>query len=130
TLLKEIQSSHDYKTLLRAFQKSGILNLLQTNGPYTLFAPNDVAFAKYPTENIEVLLNDKNRLTTILKTHLINKQITISQLATTKKVKTLNGKELLISKNGFEIEKAKILPGEIQCSNGIIHKIDSILTFK
>ncbi|KYK21772.1 hypothetical protein AYK24_03175 [Thermoplasmatales archaeon SG8-52-4] len=130
-IIKTIIESGSFKTFIRIIQKAGLTYNLSNGGQYTIFAPNDAAFAKFPSEKIENLLNDKDRLLTVIKAHIIAKKVLSTSLMNLKKVKTINGKELIISTSkGLKINDVNIIKSDIECSNGIIHTIDNVLLLK
>lgn len=130
-IIKTALELGNFKTFVRIVQKAGLSQNLSNGGQYTVFAPNDNAFSKHSPNKIENLLNDKDRLLTVLKSHIIAKKIISSSLMNMKKTKTINGKELNIStKKGLQINEANVIKLDIECTNGIIHAIDNILLFK
>jgi len=82
----------NFKTLIRIIQKARLTQNLSNGGQYTVFIPNDEAFSKFSSDKIENLLNDKDRLLTVLKAHIIAKKIMASSLMNMKKLKQLTGK--------------------------------------
>ena len=130
-IIKTVIELGNFKTLIRLIQKAGLTQNLSNNGQYTFFAPTDVAFSKYSTDKIENLLKDKDRLNTVLKAHIISKKILSSSLANTKKMKSINGKDLIISTaKGLRINDINLIKTDIECSNGIIHMIDNVMFLK
>ena len=121
----------NFKTFIRIIQKAGLTQNLSNGGQFTIFAPNDAAFSKFSPEKIENLLKDKDRLNAVLKAHIISKKIVSTSLMNVKKVKSINGKELLITTTkGLRINDANLIKSDIECTNGIIHIIDNVLFFK
>jgi len=130
-IIKTIIEMGNFKTFIRVIQKAGLNNNLSDGGQYTVFAPNDAAFSKYSSEKIENLLNDKDRLLTVVKTHILAKKVPSTSLMNIKKIKTINGKELTIStKKGLQINDINVIKTDIECTNGIIHGIDNVFSFK
>ena len=130
-IIKTVIEMGNFKTFIRLIQKAGLTQTLSDGGQYTVFAPNDTAFSKNSPEKIENLLNDKDRLLTILKTHIIAKKVTSPSLMSLKKIKTINGKELIIStKKGLQINDVNVIKTDIECLNGIIHAIDNVFSLK
>jgi len=117
-----------FKTLVKAIQEAGLVDTLSSDGPYTIFAPTDQAFAKLPKGTIENLLNDKEKLTNILTYHIILNKIMAKQVMKIKNAPSVNGKNLSINiKNGVKIDRANVIKTDIECTNGIIHIIDEVL---
>lgn len=118
----------NFKTLIKAIQEAGLVDILSSDGPFTVFAPTDQAFAKLPKGTIESLLNDKEKLTSILTYHVVLNKVMSKQVINIKNAKTVNGKNLSIStKNGVKIDNANVIKTDIECSNGVIHVIDEVL---
>jgi len=130
-IIKTVIELGNFKTFIRIIQKAGLTQNLSNGGQFTVFAPDDAAFAKFPPEKIESLLNDKDRLLTVLKTHILAKKVASPSLMSLKKIKTINGKELSIStKKGLQINDANLIKTDIECTNGIIHAIDNVFSLK
>lgn len=118
----------NFKTLIRVIQETGLIDILSIEGPFTIFAPTDQAFAKLPKGTMEKLLKDKEKLTEILTYHVILDRVMVKQVLKIRKANTVNGKDLSINiKNGVKIDKANIIKTDIECINGILHIIDEVL---
>ena len=118
----------NFKTLVKAVQEADLVDTLGGEGPFTVFAPTDEAFAKLPEGTIESLLNDKEKLTNILTYHVVSGKVMSDDVIKIKNAKTVNGKEVSIdSKNGVKIDDATVIKPDIECSNGVIHVIDTVL---
>jgi transforming growth factor-beta-induced protein len=127
-LLQTVIDAGNFKTLIKAVQEAELVDTLSTGGPFTLFAPNDQAFAKLPKETIENILRDKEKLTNILTYHVVADKIMSKQVINIKKIQTVNGKNININtKNGVKLDKAKVIKTDIKCTNGVIHVIDQVL---
>ena len=118
----------NFKTLIRVIQETGLIDILSIEGPFTIFAPTDQAFAKLPKGTMEKLLKDKEKLTEILTYHVILDRVMVKQVIKIRKANTINGKDLSINtKNRVKIDKANIIKTDIECINGILHIIDEVL---
>jgi filamentous hemagglutinin family protein len=118
----------DFKILIRVVQEAGFFDILSKEGPFTVFAPTDKAFAKLPRGTIENLLNDKEKLTNFLTYHVVLNKVMSKQVINIKNAKTVNGKNLCINtKNGVKIDNANLIKKDVECSNGVIHVIDKVL---
>ncbi|PSH05562.1 MAG: Nex18 symbiotically induced protein [Acidobacteria bacterium] len=124
-------ASGNFKTLASALQAAGMVDTLKGKGPYTVFAPTDAAFAKLPAGTLEDLLKPENKekLVSFLNHHVIAGKVKAKDVARMSEAKPLDGKELKIT-----VEHGKALVGgahltktNIQCNNGVIHAIDSVL---
>jgi transforming growth factor-beta-induced protein len=117
----------DFSTLVTAVQAAGLVDALTAMGPYTVFAPNDAAFAKLPAGTVEALLQDTNRLRQILLYHLIRDRARSTDLSSGKII-TLQGSAANLSlTNGVKVNDSAVIAADIEASNGIIHVIDTVL---
>ena len=117
-----------FKTLVAAVQAVGLVDALKGEGPLTVFAPSDEAFAKLPKGTVEALLENKERLTSILLYHVVPGKIMASDVAGITSAKTLLGQDAAIdASDGVAIAGAKVTATDIVCSNGVIHVIDSVM---
>lgn len=127
-LVQTVIDAGNFKTLINVFREAELADTLSNEGPFTVFAPTDQAFAKLKKEKFENLINDKEKLTDVLTYHVILSKIMCKQIITIKYAKTVNGKNLSInSKNGVKVDNANVIKTDIICTNGIIHVIDEVL---
>ena len=118
----------NFKTLVKAVQEAGLVDTLEGEGPFTIFAPTDEAFAKLPEGTIEDLLENKEKLTEILTYHVVPDKVMSDTVINLKNAKTANGKDISIdSTDGVKVDNANVVKTDIECSNGVIHVIDSVL---
>ena len=119
-----------FKTLAAALQAAGLVDILKSKGPFTVFAPTDEAFAKLPAGTLEDLLKPENKekLAAILTYHVVPGKVMAVQVTKLNSAKTVNGQSLTISVNGgtVMVDNAKVVKTDILCSNGVIHVIDSV----
>ena len=117
-----------FTTLAKALTAAGLIDTLKGEGPFTVFAPTDAAFAKIPAEKLAALLQDKAALTRVLTYHVVAGKVMAKDVAGMKTAKTLAGPSLTIdAKNGVHIDSAKVLTADVAASNGVIHVIDTVL---
>ena len=117
-----------FNTLVAAVEAAGLTETLSNEGPFTVFAPNDDAFAKLPEGTVEGLLKDKEKLTAILTYHVVSGKYKASDVMDMKSAKTLQGGELKIdTSDGVKVNDAKVIQPDIMCTNGVCHMIDSVL---
>jgi len=120
-----------FKTLAAALQAAGLVDTLKGNGPFTVFAPTDEAFAKLPAGTVEDLLKPENKakLTAILTYHVVPGKVMASQVTSLKEAKTVNGQSVKISTMGgaVMVDNAKVVTTDIGASNGVIHVIDTVI---
>jgi len=120
-----------FKTLVAALQAAGLVDTLKSEGPFTVFAPTDEAFAKLPAGTVEDLLKpeNKSKLIAILTYHVVPGEVLASQVTKMKSAKTVNGESLTIQVEGgaVMVDNAKVIKTDILCTNGVIHVIDSVM---
>jgi uncharacterized surface protein with fasciclin (FAS1) repeats len=128
-LVETASEAGNFKTLLTAAQEAGIAQTLASEGPFTVFAPTDEAFAKLPEGTVENLLKDKEALTKILTYHVLPGKVMSKDVLGVTSAKTLQGQEVSFSTtgNGVMINEANIIQTDIEASNGVIHIIDSVI---
>jgi PGF-CTERM protein len=117
-----------FNTLVAAVQAAGLVETLKGKGPFTVFAPTDEAFAKIPKATLDALLKDKKNLTAVLTYHVVQGNVTSSDLKNGMSVKTVEGQNLSIdTTNGVMVNNAKVVKANIMATNGVIHVIDTVL---
>ncbi len=120
-----------FKTLAAALEAAGLVETLKGEGPFTVLAPTDDAFAKLPKGTVEDLLKPENKekLTSILTYHVIPARAMAKDVSGMEKAKTVNGKEVKIkTKDGkVMVDKATVTKTDIEATNGVIHVIDTVL---
>ena len=128
-ILETAVAAGSFKTLIAAVQAAGLVDTLSGQGPFTVFAPSDEAFAKLPSGTVEGLLADKEKLTSILTYHVVSGKLMAQSLADMPIAKTIQGGDLSISvlAEGVMVNDAKVVSADIDCDNGVIHVIDSVL---
>jgi uncharacterized surface protein with fasciclin (FAS1) repeats len=118
-----------FKTLVTAVKAAGLVETLSGAGPFTVFAPNDEAFAKLPKGTLEGLLKDVPKLKQLLTYHVVAGKVTGAQAAKQPSTKSVEGHNLTLeAKNGVKVNDSKVIKADIACDNGIIHVIDTVLT--
>ena len=128
-ILERAAHEGSFATLMAAVEASGLAESLSGEGPYTLFAPSDEAFAKLPPGTIEALLADKERLADLLSYHVLPGVVMVEDVAKVETAKTLYGQELKVESDdrGVRVDDARILNSDIICKNGVIHVIDQVV---
>lgn len=124
-------SAGSFNTLVTAIQAAGLVDTLKGEGPFTVFAPTDEAFAKLPAGTLDNLLKPENisQLQAILTYHVVPGKVMSSEAAMLDAAKTVNGKTFKISKDGNDlmVDSARVVKADIQASNGVIHVIDQVI---
>jgi uncharacterized surface protein with fasciclin (FAS1) repeats len=104
------------------------VDTLKGEGPFTVFAPTDEAFAKIPEDQIQALLANKTQLTEVLTYHVVAGSVMSTDLEDGMQVETLQGGNLSIdTTEGVMVNDAKVVQADIECTNGVIHAIDTVL---
>ena len=122
-----------FKTLAAALGAAGLVDTMKSAGPFTVFAPTDDAFAKLPAGTVEDLLKPENKakLAAILTYHVVSGKVMASTVVTMDgaKVPTVNGAEVTIKvgADGVMVDGAKVVTTDVECTNGVIHIIDSVI---
>jgi uncharacterized surface protein with fasciclin (FAS1) repeats len=122
-------SAGSFTTLVAAVKAAGLVPTLKGKGPFTVFAPNDAAFAKLPPGTVESLLKNKAKLAAILKYHVIPGRVKAADVAgKSLKVATVEGQPLNVDGSfGVKVNDAHVIQPDIEASNGVIHVIDTVL---
>jgi len=118
-----------FNTLVAAVKAAGLVKTLKGKRPYTVFAPNDAAFAKLPPGTVESLLKNKAKLATILKYHVVPGRVKAADVAgKSLQVKTAAGLPMNVDGTfGVRVNDAHVIQPDIEASNGVIHVIDTVL---
>jgi uncharacterized surface protein with fasciclin (FAS1) repeats len=120
----------NFKTLVAAVKAAGLVETLQGEGPFTVFAPTDEAFAKLPAGTVENLLKPENReqLASILKYHVVPGKVLAADVKTME-AKTAQGQsvKIKVSDAGVTVDGAKVVKTDLLAANGVIHVIDRVI---
>jgi len=120
-----------FKTLASAIQAAGLVDTLKGDGPFTVFAPTDEAFAKLPAGTVEDLLKPENKdqLVAILTYHVVPGKVEAADVVKMDEAKTVNGKmvDIKIKDGTAMVNDAKVTKTDIAASNGVIHVIDTVI---
>ena len=108
--------------------EAGLVDTLKSEGPFTVFAPTDEAFAKLPAGTVEGLLKDKDALTKVLTYHVVPGKVLAKDVIGLTSAKTVQGQSISIdTKDGVKVDNANVIKTDIMTSNGVIHVIDSVI---
>lgn len=119
-----------FETLVAAVQAAGLVDTLKGDGPFTVFAPTDEAFAALPEGTVEDLLLPENEdeLTAILTYHVVPGKVMSTDLMDDMEAETVQGSSVTIDlDNGVMVENANVTTADIETSNGVIHVIDTVI---
>jgi transforming growth factor-beta-induced protein len=123
-------AANAFSTLATALDAAGLTETLKSDGPFTVFAPTDAAFAKISQQTLDNLLQPENkeRLAAILTYHVVPGKVNSHEVFAMNSATTLQGQELNISKRDeVKINEAKVIITDLEATNGVIHVIDSVL---
>ena len=127
-----VNDNKNMTTLNKGVIASGLDKVLSGTGPFTVFAPSDLAFTKMDIGQFEILLKPENKtkLEDILKFHIVAGKLSYNDLKDGEKLKTVNGQELLVQVKGghVKVQGAEIQNRDLQSSNGVIHVLDTVMT--
>ncbi|AKB74670.1 hypothetical protein MSLAZ_1409 [Methanosarcina lacustris Z-7289] len=125
----ETATSKGFKTFRAALNATNLTDTLKGEGPFTVFAPTDKAFAALPNGTLKALLNDTEALKNILLYHVAGEKLTAEDVANMTNITTLQGSELPVNvtEEGVFVGDAKIILQDLNASNGVLHAIDAVL---
>ncbi len=117
-----------FQTLVTAVQVAGLVDTLKSPGPFTVFAPNDDAFAKLPSGTVQTLVQNIPQLARILTFHVVSGKLMKADLAKLSSVTSVEGSPIKIDcSDGFEVKNATVIAPDIEADNGVIHVIDTVI---
>ena len=124
-------SAGTFNTLAAALEAGDLVRTLKSDGPYTVFAPTDEAFAKLPDGTVEMLLlpENKDKLVEILTYHVVAGKVTAAEVVTLQSAQTANGSDVairVVDETVF-INDSRIVATDIEASNGVIHVVDTVI---
>ena len=118
----------NFTTLVAAVEAAGLVDTLKSDGPFTVFAPTDDAFAALPEGTVEALLEDIDTLTAILTYHVVPGAVMSGDLSDGMEAETVNGQSVTIGVGDtVTVDGATVIQADIEASNGVIHVIDSVI---
>lgn len=118
-----------FNTLVTAVKEAGLVDTLKGEGPFTVFAPTDEAFAKIPADELNALLADKDALTRVLTYHVVSGKVMAADVVNMASAKSVEGSMITIANggSGVTVDNANVVQTDIETSNGVIHVIDSVI---
>jgi uncharacterized surface protein with fasciclin (FAS1) repeats len=128
-IVETAQAAGEFPTLLAAVEAAGLVETLKGEGPFTVFAPTEEAFASLPEGALAGLLADQEALTQVLLYHVVPGQVTASQVVDLESATTVEGSDVAIRVEGNKvfINDAEVVTTDIITSNGVIHVIDKVI---
>ncbi|MBD1868339.1 fasciclin domain-containing protein [Oculatella sp. FACHB-28] len=117
-----------FQTLVAAVQAAGLVETLKSPGPFTVFAPNDDAFAKLPPGTVQTLVQNTPQLARILTFHVVPGKLMKADLEKVNSLTSVEGSTIPINTaDGFEVKNATVLAADIEADNGVIHVLDRVI---
>jgi len=124
-------SAGSFNTLAAALDAAGLVETLKGEGPFTVFAPTDAAFAALPEGTVENLLKPENKdqLVAVLTYHVVPGKVLAADVVKLDSAKTVNGESVTIMATdaGVKVDDANVVKTDIMTSNGVIHVIDAVI---
>ena len=128
TIVDVAQSAGSFKTLVQALKAADLVTTLQSEGPFTVFAPTDEAFAALPEGALAALLENPEQLAQVLTLHVVAGEVPAAKVVDLASVTTVQGSALDVdTESGVSIGGAKVVKTDIDASNGVIHVIDRVI---
>ncbi|MEM9272176.1 MAG: fasciclin domain-containing protein [Cyanobacteria bacterium P01_F01_bin.143] len=121
-------NNEGFSTLVTAVKAANLVDTLKSPGPFTVFAPNDAAFAKLPPGTIQTLVQNTPQLARILTYHVVSGKLMQADLAKVDSVISVEGSPISIDcSDSFEVKNATVIAADIEADNGVIHVIDNVI---
>ncbi len=131
TIVEIAVGNPDFSTLVAALQAAGLVEALSGEGPFTVFAPTNAAFAALPAGTLDDLLKpeNKDKLTAILTYHVVSGKVMAADVVTLTEATSLQGDTIAVSASdaGVKVDAANVTATDIRASNGVIHVIDAVI---
>jgi uncharacterized surface protein with fasciclin (FAS1) repeats len=121
--------AEDFETLVTAVKAAELVETLQGEGPFTVFAPTDEAFAKIPQDKLQALLKDKAALAAVLTYHVVPGKVMAADVVKLSQADTVQGApvKIVVEDGTVKVNNANVIKTDIECTNGVIHVIDAVL---
>jgi uncharacterized surface protein with fasciclin (FAS1) repeats len=127
-IVETARDAGTFTTLIAAIDRAGLEPTLVSEGPFTVFAPNDEAFAQLPEGTVDSLLAEPAKLAQVLTYHVVPGRVTAADAAGLANAPTVQGEELPVSVDGgIHVDGARVISADVEASNGIIHVVDRVL---
>ena len=128
TIVDVAVQAGSFNTLVQAVQAAGLVETLSGEGPFTVFAPTDEAFAQIPQETLQAVLADKEKLTAILTYHVVPGRLMAADVVRSTQLQTVQGQSITVSaEGGVRVDDANVIQTDIEADNGVIHVIDQVI---
>ena len=131
TIVEIAAGAEDFSTLVAAVKAAGLVDVLSSKGPFTVFAPTNEAFAKLPEGTVESLLKPENKekLIAVLKYHVVPGKVMAKDVVKVDSAKTAQGSSVTVTVEGktVKVDNATVVKTDIEARNGVIHVIDTVI---
>jgi uncharacterized surface protein with fasciclin (FAS1) repeats len=129
TIVEVAVNAGSFNTLVAAVKAAGLVETLSSEGPFTVFAPTDEAFAQIPEEKLNALLADKEALTAVLTYHVVPGRVMAEDVVTLQSARTVNGQsvDIKVWDGTVMIDDAQVVTADVEASNGVIHVINKVI---
>ena len=131
TIVEIAAGAEDFSTLVAAVKAAGLVDVLSSKGPFTVFAPTNEAFAKLPEGTVESLLKpeNKDKLIAVLKYHVVPGKVMAKDVVKVDSAKTAQGSSVTVTVEGktVKVDNATVVKTDIEASNGVTHVIDTVI---
>ncbi|WP_330204876.1 fasciclin domain-containing protein [Cyanobacterium sp. Dongsha4] len=128
TIVDIAVNNDNFKTLVAAVQAANLVDVLQSEGPFTVFAPTDDAFAKLPPGTVTTLVQNPPQLARILTYHVVAGKLMKTDLEKVDAVTSVEGSPITVDcSDSFEVKNATVIMADIEADNGVIHVIDNVI---
>lgn len=131
TIVEVAVEAGSFQTLVKAVQAAGLVETLSSEGPFTVFAPTDEAFAKLPAGTLEALLADREALVAVLTYHVLPGRVMAAQVLEAEALRpaTVQGESLNVRvlDGSVRVDEATVVQPDVPASNGVIHVIDTVV---
>jgi uncharacterized surface protein with fasciclin (FAS1) repeats len=131
TIVEVAAGNADFSTLVAAVKAAGLVDVLSGEGPYTVFAPTNAAFAKLPAGTVETLLKPENKdqLVAVLTYHVVAGKVMAADVVNLTSAATVQGESvsIAVSESGVMVDGANVVATDVAASNGVIHVIDTVI---
>ena len=127
-IIDTVEGNPQFSTLASAIKTANLTDALSGTEPYTVFAPTNEAFKKVPPETLTEVLDDPERLSNILNYHVVAGKVMSADVMKLKEAATVEGTMVTIdTSKGIKINNASVTSADVECGNGVIHIIDTVL---
>ena len=128
-IVETAKAAGKFETLTALLKRAGLVKTLKGDGPFTVFAPTDRAFAKVPEETLNALAEDKAKLRSVLLYHVVDRKLPAAKVVKRKSIRTLNGKRVRVRVRDGKVfvGGARVITPDVAASNGVIHVINRVL---